>query len=75
MQAIEFESQLSHGAIPVPESLHLVDGRRVRVLLLLEEMEDRIVESHAADAIADLLDNPMVLDDFQPLTREQAHER
>jgi hypothetical protein len=73
MQAIEFESQLSRGAIPVPESLHLIDGRRVRVLLLLEESEDRAVEFH--DAIADLLDNPMVLDDFQPLTREQVHER
>ncbi len=73
MQAIEFESQLSHGAIPVPESLHLVDGRRVRVLLLLEELEERAVE--LPDAIADLLDNPMVLDSFKPLTREQAHER
>lgn len=73
MQAIEFESRLSHGAIPVPESLHLVEGRRVRVLLLLEEMEEYPVEFH--DAITDLLDNPMVLDDFQPLTREQAHER
>ena len=73
MQAIEFETQLSHGAIPVPESLHLVDGRRVRVLLLLEEMEECQVEFH--DAISDLLDHPMVLDDFQPLTREQAHER
>ncbi|MDP3878126.1 MAG: hypothetical protein Q8Q50_14200 [Methylobacter sp.] len=41
--------------------------------MLLEEMEERTVES--CDAIADLLDNPMVLDDFQPLTREQAHER
>ena len=73
MQAIEFESQLSHGAIPDPESLHLVEGRRVRVLLLLEEVEEYPVEFH--DAITDLLDNPMVLDDFQPLTREQAHER
>ena len=73
MQAIEFESQLSCGAIPVPESLHLVDGRWVRVLLLLEEMDECPVECH--DAIADLLDNPMVLDDFQPLTREQVHER
>jgi hypothetical protein len=45
----------------------------VRVLLLFEESEDRTVESR--DAIADLLDNPMVLDEFQPLTREQAHER
>lgn len=73
MQAIEFESQLSHEAIRVPETLHLADGQRGRVLLLLEESEDRAVESH--DAIADLLDNPMVLDDFQPLTREYAHER
>lgn len=73
MQAIEFEGQLFHGAIPVPESLHLVDGRRVRVLLLLEETEEPPVECR--DAIGDLLDNPIMLDDFQSLTREQAHER
>jgi hypothetical protein len=72
MQAIEFETRLSQGTIPVPESLHLVDGRRVRVLLLLEEKEEHTVKSY--DAIADLLDNPMVLNDFQPLTREQAYE-
>jgi hypothetical protein len=37
MQAIEFNSQLEHGQIAVPKSLHLVEGQPVRVLILLDE--------------------------------------
>lgn len=65
MQAIEFETQLSYRAMPVQKSLHLIGGWRVRVLLLIDE---RPVEFF--DAIADLFDNPMLFDDFQPFTRE-----
>jgi hypothetical protein len=37
MQAIEFNSQLEHGQIAVPKTLHLVEGQPVRVLILLDE--------------------------------------
>ncbi len=37
MQAIEFNSQLEHGQIAVPESLHLAEGQPLRVLILLDE--------------------------------------
>lgn len=37
MQAIEFNSQLEHGQITVPKTLHLAEGQPVRVLILLEE--------------------------------------
>ena len=37
MQAIEFNSQLEHGQIAVPENLHLMEGQPVRVLILLDE--------------------------------------
>ncbi|OGT00114.1 MAG: hypothetical protein A3F73_13615 [Gallionellales bacterium RIFCSPLOWO2_12_FULL_59_22] len=37
MQAIEFNSQLEHGQIAVPKSLHLAEGQPVRVLILLDE--------------------------------------
>lgn len=37
MQAIEFNSQLEHGQIAVPKSLHLAEGQSVRVLILLDE--------------------------------------
>jgi len=37
MQAIEFKSQLVHGQITVPASLHLMEGQSLRVLILLDE--------------------------------------
>jgi hypothetical protein len=37
MQAIEFNSQLEHGQIAVPKSIHLAEGQPVRVLILLDE--------------------------------------
>lgn len=37
MQAIEFNSQLEHGQIAVPRTLHLAEGQPVRVLILLDE--------------------------------------
>jgi hypothetical protein len=37
MQAIEFNSQLEHGQIAVPKSIHLEEGQLVRVLILLDE--------------------------------------
>jgi len=37
MQAIEFNSQLEHGQIAVPKTLHLAEGQPVRVLILLDE--------------------------------------
>ncbi len=37
MQAIEFISQLEHGQIAVPKTLHLTEGQPLRVLILLDE--------------------------------------
>ncbi len=40
MKAIEFNSQLEHGQIAVPKTLHLAEGQSVRVLILLDEVAD-----------------------------------
>ncbi|MBI4939070.1 MAG: hypothetical protein HY846_12810 [Nitrosomonadales bacterium] len=40
MKAIEFNSQLEHGQIAVPRTLHLAEGQPVRVLILLDEAAD-----------------------------------
>lgn len=40
MKAIEFNSQLEHGQIAVPKTLHLAEGQPVRVLILLDEGTD-----------------------------------
>jgi hypothetical protein len=37
MQAIEFNSRVEDGHIAVPETVHLVEGQSVRVLILLDE--------------------------------------
>lgn len=42
MQAIEFNSQLEHGQIAVPKSLHLAEGQSVRVLILLDEKAEQV---------------------------------
>jgi predicted DNA-binding protein len=39
MQAIEFESYFSNGYIPVPPSVHLKEGQKIRVLILINELE------------------------------------
>ena len=49
MQAIEFNSQLEHGQIAVPKTLHLVEGQPVRVLILLDEAAER-KDAKQADA-------------------------
>jgi len=38
MKAIEFQSQLEHGIIQVPEECGLLDGQDVRVLILVNEV-------------------------------------
>jgi len=40
MKVIKFNSQLEHGQITVPKTLHLVEGQPVRVLILLDEVTD-----------------------------------
>ena len=37
MKVIKFNSQLEHGQITVPKTLHLAEGQPVRVLILLDE--------------------------------------
>lgn len=73
MQAIEFQTHLDHGTIRLPDSLRLANGRQVRVLLLLDESVEP--QAKTRDAIDDLLENPLILAGFEPMSREQAHER
>jgi len=49
MKAIEFNSQLEHGQIAVPKTLHLVEGQPVRVLILLDDAAE-LKDAGQADA-------------------------
>jgi hypothetical protein len=79
MQAIEFETHVSHGSVTLPADVQVVEGQHVRVLVLYERAEQADTRASAdqvqAGAIARLIQNPLVVPDFAPLSRDEAHER
>jgi len=85
MQAIEFESVVQDQAIRLPAPGVLSPGQPVRVVVMFEETsavgtqqapEDAISRLAAhPDAISELCEHPLVLPDFLPLSRDEAHER
>ncbi|SBT09723.1 conserved hypothetical protein [Candidatus Accumulibacter aalborgensis] len=75
MQAIEFDSVVQNAAIPLPEPSLLASGMPVRVVVMFEENSAGNSTGHCADAISNLCANPLVIADFQPLSRDEAHER
>ena len=69
MLAIEFQTRVEDGKIEVPEVYReQVDGP-VRVIILVEEHQP------SDDIIARLLSDPIQIDDFTPLTREEIYDR
>ena len=70
MLAVEFQATVKDGVIEIPpEYLGRVRGR-VRVILLTDEA--RSVKANMIDV---LLAHPVEVQDFRPLTREEAHAR
>lgn len=79
MQAIEFETRVKDGVMQLPAGAQLTDGQQVRVLLLYEGSEQAAASPPTVGdgdgAIARLLRNPLVVPGFEPLARDEAHER
>ncbi len=71
LQAVEFQAFVKNGMIEVPREYRKRLSQRVRVIVLAEE--DRIAQS--ATLIDDLLLNPIKIEGFTPLTRDEAHAR
>ena len=70
MNAVEFEAVAKNGRIEIPpRHAGLPDGP-VRVIVLYEQEPE---SSH--DELDDLMNNPIRLPGFVPLTREEANER
>ena len=69
MYAVEFQAKVKNGAIEIPEEYKTRFKERVRVILLAEE------ENPAADFIDHLLQHPIYIAGFTPLTREEIYER
>jgi len=69
MYAVEFQAQIKDGAIKIPEAYRSHFKERVRVILLAEE------ERPTMTMIDQLLQHPLKVAGFKPLTREEMYER
>lgn len=71
LQAVEFQAFVKNGMIEVPREYRTRLSQRVRVIVLAEE--DRTAQS--TTLIDELLLNPIKIEGFTPLTRDEAHAR
>ena len=69
MYAVEFQAKIKDGTIEIPEMYRNRFKARVRVILLAED------ESTAETFIDQLLQHPLKMKGFKPLTREELYER
>jgi hypothetical protein len=69
MYAVEFQTKVKNGTIEIPEVYRDRFKERVRVILLAEE------ESTTLNLIDQLLQHPVKVAGFKPLTREEIYER
>jgi hypothetical protein len=69
MYAVEFQAKIKEGTIEIPEIYRNRFKERVRVILLAEE------ESTTETFIDQLLQHPLKVAGFKPLTREEMYER
>jgi hypothetical protein len=69
MYAVEFQAKIKEGTIEIPEIYRNRFKERVRVILLAEEA------STTETFIDQLLQHPLKVSGFTPLTREEMYER
>jgi len=66
---VEFQAKIKNGTIEIPEVYRNRFKERVRVILLAEE------ENAAMSLIDQLLQHPLKVAGFKPLTRAEIYER
>jgi hypothetical protein len=70
MYAIEFHAKIKNGVIEIPQEYRDRFTDDVKVILLAEEKRAR-----RSDLMAELMEHPLEIPDFKPLSRKEAHER
>ncbi|MBE9030971.1 hypothetical protein IQ266_14645 [filamentous cyanobacterium LEGE 11480] len=70
---VEFQAQVKDGVIVIPEQYKssLNQAQDVRVILVQQNSKP----TNDADFLTELLENPVVMADFVPLTRDEMYER
>lgn len=74
MYAIEFQTKVENGHIEIPAEFKDRLAGCVRVIVLAEEQPDETGVAKT-DLLDQLLANPIKLDHFTPMTREEIYER
>ncbi|MBU1171822.1 MAG: hypothetical protein KKD44_19890 [Proteobacteria bacterium] len=69
MEAIEFKTKIKNGVIRIPERFKQKNSETVKVIIISEKSSIKV------DIIDNLLSNPIKINDFSPLSREEIHER
>jgi hypothetical protein len=70
---VEFQAQVKDGMILIPEQYKssLNPAKHVRVILIQQSG----VQTDDANFLKGLLENPIVVENFVPLTRDEMYER
>ena len=68
MYAVEFQTKVENGHIEIPAEFKDQLAGYVRVIVVTEE------QPASSDLLDQLLANPIKLDQFKPLTREEIYE-
>ena len=69
MQTIAFQAKILNGAIEIPEEYRAQLGELVKVILVTK------ADVSSATMIDQLLENPIQLEDFVPLSKDEIHDR
>ncbi len=74
MNAVEFHTIVENGSIAIPPELQGQILGPVRVIVLTEDKPKK-PQGRVDDAIGKLLANPIQLEDFEPMTRDEIYDR
>ena len=69
MEAIEFKTKIKDGIIQIPKKYTRKVGNTVKVIILSDQ-----VAKHS-DIVEKLLEHPVKVPDFKPLSRDDIYER
>ena len=68
MEAIEFKTKIKNGIIRIPDKFKQKNGNTVKVILISEKSPEQ------SNLIDDLLSNPVKINDFSPLSRDEIYD-
>jgi predicted DNA-binding antitoxin AbrB/MazE fold protein len=75
MQQQSFEAIFENGVFrPLINNLKLIEGQTVEIIIQADNIPGK-KSFPKTGIIAQMTENPLVISDFQPLTREEANER